>query len=292
MTTKRYFAIVSDYRTKKLSVDVGKSKLIHHCQPNLFLVQFIKSTLLHLQHLATNAHLQHFDLNQLNHFARLVQLKIGYELQEDGKVRLSELRELEITCNRKFVIRIDSAKLQKLTYYGKGSLMQVEHPETVITLDTDLPGILLKLFRNVRYLYSSSNLRIPNERTLLDYPDLKEIAYTGSYDDVFEAFEESGEWEVSADLSPYLERFMAKKKALGRSDLKVRFVWLELIYHRSIDDYRFDDFFADYDDQSHGSFNLIEFHAHNHPQLMDTACIPSARYREFLRLVQRFHPQR
>lgn len=175
---------------------------------------------------------------------------------------------------------VNSTKLQKLIYYGHGDLLKVEHPETVLTLDSDLPAERLRSFRNLRHLRSSSNLRILSERTLLNFPDLKEIAYTGTYDDVWEAFEG---YERIKELPPFLERFMAKKKELGRTDLKVQFVSLQLVDHKPIKDYRFDAFFSDYDDRYQGcSFGELELHAHNYDQLIDTVSTSEVYYNELM----------
>ena len=256
LTSKRYLEIVSDFKIKKLKVDVSEvqSYSIDRCHSDLFLVQLTKPTLLHLQHLSIDC-LQHFDLNELNCLTRLVSLKIEYELQEASKVclHLSELRELEIVANQNCAISVRSTKLQTLTYHGGASLLRVHHPENVLTLNTDLPAKRRKLFRNVRYLRSSSKLDILSERTLLEMPDLKEIAYNGSFDDVFRACGNGG--------PKFLKPFMKKKKALGRFDLKVLFVSFELVDHKPIEDYKFAAFFSDYDGHTGPSMSFVFTHA-------------------------------
>ena len=284
LTGKRYLEIVTDFRVKKLKVGVHEmSNSIEHCQPNLFVLQFVQPTLSHLQQLTIDVRLKCFDLNELNRFTRLVQLKIGSELSEGGQIRLDlpDLRQLEVACNRTREMRINSTKLEKLTYYGDGNLLQVEHPETVVTLNSDLQGELLSSFRNVRHLRSSSNLRILDERTLSDFPDLKELAYTGTLDEVWDAFEDGDQgWQNIEDLSPYLERFMAKKRALGRADLKVQFVSFELVDHKPIVDYKFRLYFSDYNDRTPGSFDLLSLQVHNYDQIIDTYPNPSINYDE------------
>ena len=50
MTAKRYLQIVSDFRVKQLDVGFHKtSESIDHCQPTLFVLQFIQPTLSRLQ---------------------------------------------------------------------------------------------------------------------------------------------------------------------------------------------------------------------------------------------------
>ena len=287
MTAKRYRQIVCDFRVKQLEVQEdahNKSNQIYHCHPNLFVLQLAQPTLSHLRHLTIGVQLNHFDFNELNRLNRLMQLKIAcVPMYDKVCLNLPDLRQLEIICNEKCELKIDSTKLEKLVYYGPSDLLQVEHPETVLSLDSDLPAERLRSFQNLRHLRSSSNLRILDERTLLDLPNLKEIAYTGTYDDVWEAFDED---ERIADLSPYLKRFMAKKKALGRADLKVQFVSFELVDHKPIEDYKFDKFFYDYHDRSHGSFLELDLHAHNYDQLIGTFSVPYLAYAE---LIQAFN---
>ena len=272
MTAKRYLQIVSDFRVKQLNVGVyAESNSIDHCHLNLFVLQFARPILSHLQRLTIDVYPKQLDLNELNRFHRLVQLKIRYELPEGDQVHftLPELKQLEVTWNRTRKMRISSTKLEKLIYYGDENLLQVEHPETVFALDSCLTGNLLRSFRNLRQLHSSSNLRILDERSLSDFPDLKEIAYTGTIVDVYHAFVGGSQgWEDIDELSPFLKRFMARKKALGRANLKVEFIMFELVDHKAIDDYKIDEFFLDLYDKSHGSFNLDDFYLQNLSQLI------------------------
>ena len=159
---------------------------------------------------------------------RRLSLKDLY-LPEGDKIHLDlpELKQLEVACKPTREMRISS------------SLLQVEHPETVVTLDSGLPGERLKSFRNVRHLRSSSHLRILDERTLLDFSDLKEIAYIGTYDDVWNAFK-NGFYNFQDDLSPYRRRIRDKEESLGSSRSKGSF---ELVDHKPIDDYKFSKFF-------------------------------------------------
>lgn len=281
MTAKRYRQIVSDFRMKRLIVGCDETNnSIDHCHPNLFSLQIVQPTLSQLRELTIEGRPMHFDLNELNRFTRLTRLKIAYELPEGDKVRLDlpDLRQLEVTCNNKQELNINSTKLEKLTYYGDANLLRVEHPETVFTLDSNLKGERLRSFCNVHHLRSSSNLRLLTRRTLLDFPNLKEVAYTGTLDDVWEAFDE---WERIYELSPYLQRFMDKKKALGRTDLKVQFVSFVLVDHKPIKDYKFDKFFSDYNDRSHGSFMELDLHAHNYDQVI-TFSYPDVDYYELM----------
>ena len=291
MTAKRYLEILSVSRVNKLKVGVHEmSNSIERCQPNLFALQFARPTLSHLQHLTIDAHPNPFNLNELNRLTRLAQLKISCELPNGDPICLDlpDLRQLEVACNGTREMRINSTKLEKLTYYGDEDLLQVKHPETVGSLDSDLPFEHLRSFRNVRHLRSSSRFHILDERTLLDFPNLKEIAFTGTFLDVYYA------------SLPYLERFMTRKKALGRADLKVQLVSLELVDHKPIDDYRFSKIFSwfeevgynygdnygdlyDYEEHK-GFFYLLRLHVHNYDQLIGTAPIRSVSYIEIMQL--------
>ena len=287
MTAKRYLQIVSDFKVKQLNVQFHKTNPIDHCHRDLFIRQIAQPTLSHLQQLTIKDRPKHFGLNELNRFTRLVRLKIAYELPKSDKVRLDlpNLRQLELACNEQLEISVNSTKLEKLTYYGDGNLLQVEYPETVISLDSDLPGDLLMSFRNVRHLRSSSNPRILSERTLLDFPDLKEVAYTGNYAAVYCHFEYTDDWQGIEDLSPYLKRFIAKKKALGRTDLKVQFISFELVDHKPIDEYKFDYYFSIYDGDIVSSFVFdFKFHVHNFDQFIGTFPIHRVKYEELMSL--------
>ena len=273
---------------------------IDHCHPKLFGRQLAQPTLSQLRRLTIDVHPRNFDLNKLNCLTRLTQLKIAYEppkSQNPLKLNLPELRQLEITCNKTRELIVQSTKLEKLTYYGDESLLHVEHPETVLNLDSDLTDERLRSFRNVCHLRSSSNLWILDERTLLDFPNLKEVAYTGSLDDVWEAFElyslshlRPQEWEGIYDLSSYLQRFMDKKKALGRTELKVQFVSFELVDHKAIEYYRFDDFYEhydyDYNRENPGSSEWLCLHANNYDQLMGTFHFSDL---DYTNLMEAFH---
>ena len=288
ITAKRYQQIVSNFKVKKLIVgDHETSDSYGYCPPTLFTHQFARPTLSHLQQLTIDAYPENFDFNQLNRLDRLVQLKISCKLPKGEEIRLDlpELRQLEVAFNETCKLRINSTKLEKLTYYGDGELLQVEHPETIVSLDSDFPDEFLSSFRNVRHLRSSTNLLILSERTLLEFPDLKEVAYTGSFEDVYY----NDDITDIDELSPFLERFMSKKRALGRADLKVQFVSFELVDHKPIDDYRFFKLFYDYEEYEYmpnGPFYLFDLYIINYDQLIGTAPIREVSY---LKLMRHFH---
>ena len=291
MTSKRYLQIVSDFKVKKLIVDDHETSDSNgYCPPTLFIHQFTRSALSHLQQLTIDACPNHFDFNQLNSLDRLVQLKIDGQLLRSEEVHLDlpELKQLEVTFNRTCKLRINSTKLEKLTYYSYSNLLQVEHPETVIYLDSNLSGELLRSFRNVRYL-RSSKLRIFEELTLSDlenFRDLKEIAFIGSLENVYY----SRAITNIDELSPFLERFMSKKKVSGRTDLKVLFLSFELVDHKPIDDYRFLKIFYDYEeyseycDELYVPFYWFDLHIVNYDQLIGTAPFRDVSYLKLMRL--------
>ena len=293
MTAKRYLQIVSDFKVKKLDVS-NYERSDSHCWPALFIHQLARPTLSRLQQLTIEDFPEHFDLNQLNRFDRLVQLKIT-RLPEDEDIRLDlpELREFEVAFNETCKLRINSAKLEKLIYNGKngGNLLQVDHPETVVYLDSDLSEEKLRSFRNLRHLRSSSNFYILDERTLSDFPDLKEIAYTGTYEDVNDILDE--EFDGLNDLNyitRFLERFMARKKELDRTDLRVQFVSFELVDDKEIKDYKFEDFYMCL---RFGAYNLydpvdeIYLHAQNYDQLIGTFETYRVDYCQLMRIFDR-----
>ena len=69
---------------------------------------------------------------------------------------------------------------------------------------------------------------------------------------------------------------MDKKKALGRTELKVQFVSFELIDHKAIEDYRFDDFYENYgydygyNTETRDSSEWLRLHVNNYDQLIGT----------------------
>lgn len=246
LVCKRFREIVCMMRIRRLNVhfpekedifideDEAKVYSSEFCHPNLFRIQMEQSTLSRLRSL-TIADSAGVDLNKLNQLSELEQLKIGnpgINQKESLMLTFPKLKDLEFFQH--FIgwqVSLDCPILKRLSSFGwscpRG--FTVKHPETITTLQIDFTDESLWPFKNVEYL-SSNNYKILNESTLLVLSELKEIRYSGSYDDFMDRFDSR------------LKSFMNCKKALGKFDLKVFFGCVELLNDKRIDDYQFEQY--------------------------------------------------
>ena len=200
------------------------------CRPNLFVSHWQRPMLSSLKYLKLknpiyySSKLSHFDLNKLNAFQQLIQLEIEYYLLGELNLCLPNLEVLSLNWrNDKCHIKLHLPKLRVLDYeYEDNDLLLVEHPETIRVLKFGIFGTKLVQFKNVEcFRCSTYDSGFLDKFTLQSLQHLKEVHYDMQFNDIYcKGYEE---------IMQGLKDFMQLKRSLGRSNLKVYFVGLELI---------------------------------------------------------------
>lgn len=234
---------LSKVKSKRLSVDpflYYKERWYHSnrpcreselCDPNLFVAEFQKSAFSELKYLKLNYRLieshnklKDFDLNQLNAFTELLQLDIDYYQTGDLNLHLPNLQIFALRWSKSCKLVLDTPKLNALRYNEptECDLLSVVHPESVRTLDSAMVGAKLTRFPNLESLrYMHYDPRSIDGATLLNLQQLKAVHY-----DFRITHFAPGSFE---QMKRELQQFMRERRNLGRTDLKVYFVGLQLI---------------------------------------------------------------
>lgn len=186
------------------------------CHANLFFTNLEKPILSQLKFLRLNPGMGPHVLKPINSFKELLRLDINYQLCGYLEVNLPKLEILKIWNNLSGLVRLDCPKLKKLLYEesGAGNLWII-YPETVLELSTAMYGEMkLSGFKNLKILKCNNEPNALNEQTLTMMPRLKRLQYDGSLcllSDWYNGF---------AEVRLILERFIANKNALKRTDLQ------------------------------------------------------------------------
>lgn len=260
---RRFCEIVGELRIRCLHVrypEEAEAYSSEFCHPNLFKIQVAQPILSRLRSL-TIAHSFDLDLNILNQFGELVQLRIGYIRHDQPKLVLSlpKLRILEFFEEAGCKVTVDCLNLERLFCFGwyLDSEFAVKHPETIHTLQTDFHDRSLQPFKNVEYLSCRRNYKIFDESTLLALPKLKEIRYSGHFGEFHQRSYGGHQWQ---NVLARLRRFMESKRTLEKFDLRVFFGCVELVNDKPINEYEFEQYHA----------NAERFYMINYPQLLKT----------------------
>lgn len=153
------------------------------CRPDMFGRLTGGPLLSNLKYLGLCGKLVQFDLDKLNELgSQLVHLEINIKLSRK-KVNLSlqQLKVLVLHQHNYLALSIDSPKLSVLVFAGKP--VNLKHPETVRTLDTDRFGSELAAFKGVQCL-KTRRIEAISSDTLVSLPALNELHYSMTIEDL------------------------------------------------------------------------------------------------------------
>ena len=239
MVNKRWHSIYAAFKVHRLvSIDhsglytddqiqwYGSKQPIREaerCRPVMFRRLVEKPLLCNLMQLALFGYELMIDLNLLNRFRRLEHLEIDTNLIGQIHLSLPRLRVLAIHgCNFECNLSIDSPLLSTLLYAEDKHLLDVNHPETIRRLETNMVGAKLVLFKGVECLVTKEFEAI-SQATLLVLPELRELRYDLNIKNCFRIEARDAVGTVDR-VKRTLSEFVSEAKKLRGSDF--RFLWL------------------------------------------------------------------
>lgn len=248
LVAKSWYAFVSsNLKVSRLAVSKRQSGRfetatgpVHEVEPALFFSQFDKRILESLRYLkfSLDDKLCRFELAKLNRFRQLIELEIDCSLTGSQSLALPLLKRFALLQYNYFcALSIEAPRLASFRYHGKCDLLHLRYPETVRDLCTDLYGNNLAPFRSVEHLEGSS-VGILTTDTLSILPNLKRLHFSSRFESIYESSEFGV--ETYNQVKTLLGRLLQQRRALGKHQLRIFFVGLELVDGKAIDDYGFE----------------------------------------------------
>lgn len=260
LVSKRWYQIVNYLKVNRLVVSARLNGYPYpypnEVQPALFSAQFDKRILERLKYLkiAFDDKLCKFELTKLSRFQQLIELEIDCSPTGSHTLSLPSLRRFALVQYNYFAsLSIEAPRLTSLCYHGPAHLLDLKHSESVTSLCAHFYGSALEPFQNVEYLEgSSAGILITDTLSIL--PKLKRLAFANRFESIYESFEFG--IENYDQIKSLLGRLLRQRRALGKHQLKIFFVGLELVDGKAIDEYGFE-------------MNEEQFYLKNYPLLAE-----------------------
>ena len=213
---------------------------VDEVEPALFYAQFDSRILMNLRYLKISLDDKRcaFELAKLNRFQQLIELEIDCSLTGTQSLTLPLLKRFSLLQYNFFcTLSIEAPRLASFRYHGKCDRLYLRYPETVVELYTDLYGKQLEPFRNVEHLEGSS-VGVLYTDTLTILANLKRLHFSNRFESIYESSEFG--LERYGQVKHLLDQLLQQRRALGKHQLRIFFVGIELVDGKEIDEYGFE----------------------------------------------------